>query len=164
MKTSAEGGCDSPVTSSSAWHEELEILLLSLDDAPVECDGMTYAISHLLDRARINHRCMMGHVEERATGSVVAPHLWVELGDGWIIDFRLRMWLGDHDCIPHGVFRREDYPDLNFDGNQRRRISTISEAVLNEFTEGRLSHVKIPAGFAEENSNLWPGPNHKPMQ
>lgn len=164
MRTSAEDGCESPVTSSSAWHEELEILLLALDDAPVECDGMTYAISHLLDRAGINHRCMMGHVQEQTTGSAVSPHLWIELGDDWIIDFRLRMWLGDDDRIPHGVFCREDYPELSFDGSSRRRICTISEAVLNEITEGRLSHVKVPAGFAQENSDLGTAPNHKPMQ
>lgn len=164
MSTNAEGDRPSPIPTPSAWHEELELMLLALDDAPVECDCMTYAISHLLDKAGIHHRCMMGHVEDRITGIVVAPHLWVELCDGWVIDLRLRMWLGDDDRIPHGVFRPEVYPEIAFEGKPRRRIGTISETALDEITEGRLSHVKVPAGFAQENSNLRPSPNHQPMQ
>lgn len=136
------------------WHEELDLILLALDDAPVECDGMTYAISLVLDKAKINHTCMMGHVVRKETQEMVTPHLWIELGDGWVVDLRLRMWLGDEDEVPHGVFRREDHPEFEWTGSKQRRNKTISEIEIDEITGGRFSHVKVPSCMASENSSL----------
>lgn len=33
------------------WHRELEAVLMTLDDCQMECDGMTWAVSHLLNDA-----------------------------------------------------------------------------------------------------------------
>jgi len=37
------------------WHQELEMALMALDDCPIECDGMSWATSHLLSEAGIPH-------------------------------------------------------------------------------------------------------------
>lgn len=95
---------ENQVPEKSRWHQWLELDAFGLEDAKLECNGMSWAISHLLDRAGIKHECMAGYVERRDTNEAIAPHYWVELEDGWIIDLCLRMWLGDEDAIPHGVF------------------------------------------------------------
>ncbi len=47
------------------------------------------------------------------TKDIVTPHFWVVLDDGWLVDLRLRMWLGDHDNIPHGVFHPDNEQDFS---------------------------------------------------
>ncbi|MFC6674375.1 hypothetical protein [Marinobacterium aestuariivivens] len=149
-KTSRVG---TTMNTESEWHEELTLILDALNDAPLECDGMTYAISVVLTQAGIRHRCLLGYVRDKQTGNNCAPH-WIQLADGWIVDFRLRMWLGDEDRIPHGVFHPSSWPDLNYEGSYRERMDTINPLVLEVMTEGKLSHVKVPRGFAEENPDV----------
>lgn len=141
-------------SESSPWHEELGILLTALDDSPLECDGLTYAVSFVLHQAGIKHRCVMGFVKDVDTGNCVAPHVWVELADGWIVDFRLRMWLGDEDRVPHGVFHPAANTNFRFHGEYRERNNTINNSILDIMTEGRLSHVKVSQEFVEENADV----------
>lgn len=141
-------------SESSPWHEELGMLLAALDDSPLECDGLTHAVSFVLHEAGIKHRCAIGFVMDADTGNCVAPHVWVELADGWIVDFRLRMWLGDEDRVPHGVFHPASNKTFQFHGEYRDRSSTINHRVLDMMTEGRLSHVKVSREFVEENRNV----------
>lgn len=94
----------SELASREGWLVELEHALLPLEEAPVECDGMTYAISGLLRKAGIPHTPMCGIVQDVTAGALVSPHCWIELPEGEVIDLRLRMWLGDDDLVPHGVF------------------------------------------------------------
>jgi hypothetical protein len=143
---------DFPACASS-WHEELSLQLAALNDAPLECDGMTHAISAALSRAQVSHRCMTGYVTDNSSGNIVTPHLWVELGDGWIVDFRLRMWLGDEERVPHGVFRPQDQPEFLYQGICRPK-ARVSLQLLDSMTEGRLSHVKVPREFVEENPGV----------
>lgn len=152
MKDQSQGS--GPVNQDSEWHEELALMLGALDDAPLECDGMSYAISVALGRAGIRHRCALGYVRDEQTGNCVAPHLWIVLADGWIVDFRLRMWLGDEDRIPHGVFHPQLQPEFTYQGEYRERQGSISEGVLELMTDGRLSHVKVPKEFVKENPNV----------
>lgn len=139
---------------ASPWHQELEAILQCLEDAPLECDGMTYALSFVLSRAGIKHQCKMGYVRDTQTGYCVTPHLWIELADGWFVDFRLRMWLGDDDRIPHGVFSAQDAKDFEYQGQPKGRANTISDQVLDIMTEGKLSHVKVPDQFVKENPDV----------
>ena len=90
------------------WLEWLEIELLGLEDCQVECNGMSWAISYLLDKAGIEHECLLGYVVSEHTDEAVTPHYWISLPGGWIIDFRLRLWLGDSNDVPHGVFHTVD--------------------------------------------------------
>lgn len=147
-------GYASQTATYSPWHEELEVILSALDDSEVECDSMTYAVSFALNVAGIKHRCVKGFVTCLASGAVVIPHLWVELSDGWVVDMRLRMWLGDEDCVPHGVFRKESYPAYKFEGKYQKRRNTINRIELDDMTDGRYSDIKIPVDFADENPLL----------
>jgi hypothetical protein len=74
-------------------------------DLPLECDGMTRVISHILNKNKIEHKVKAGDI-----GTI---HMWIEF-DVYIIDYRLRMWLGDSEDIPHGIFKREDYPNATW--------------------------------------------------
>lgn len=128
------------------WHKELEVALLTLDDCQVECDGMTWAISHLLGEAGVEHDCMYGFVRNEKNKDIVAPHFWILLNDGWIIDFRLRMWLGDSDTIPHGIFHPGNEPNFQYKGDsvQNSKEMRLRKRVLDIMTDGKLSHVKVP--------------------
>lgn len=86
-------------------HLSLEVDLLFLDDCPLECEPMTQVISFYLDNQGIPHRKMIGSAQKDT--AVIFPHCWIELIDGSVIDFRLRMWLQDSLLIPHGIF----YPE-----------------------------------------------------
>ena len=49
-------------------------------------------------------------------GSIAGTiHFWIELEDDeYIIDYRARMWMGDKEEIPHGIFKREAYPNADW--------------------------------------------------
>ncbi|EOV0986130.1 hypothetical protein ACW6AV_003622 [Edwardsiella piscicida] len=128
------------------WHQELEAVLMTLDDCQIECDGMTRVISYLLNKAEIRHSCMYGFVQNEQTKDIVTPHFWIILEDGWLVDLRLRMWLGDNDTIPHGVFHPDNEPNFLYQGEPVPRDfnMTLGHDLLNVMTDGKLSHVKVP--------------------
>ena len=74
-----------------ATAEFLRELLDELDEANAECDGVTRLVS------------------------TVDRHFWVECG-ALRIDYRARMWLGDDDCVPHGVHSPDQYPLIAYAG------------------------------------------------
>lgn len=80
----------------------LESLLGKYDECQLECDGMTRVLHTVLEAAGYPHTVKVGSI---ALGSkTFSPHFWIELADGRIVDYRARMWLGEH--APHGIFRR----------------------------------------------------------
>lgn len=128
------------------WLEWLEIDLMDLDDCQIECNGMSWAISHLLDSAGIEHECMLGYVISEDSNEAVTPHYWITLPGGWIIDFRLRMWLGDTDDIPHGVFHNTEASllGMRYEGKSLPRVGIeFSRAFLMNLTDDKVSHVKL---------------------
>ena len=102
------------MSKMSKWHDELEVSLLQWEEADLHCDGMTYVLSYILRNSDITHHCYTGYVKDKSNGDLVAPHCWIKLEDGWIIDFRLRMWLGDKEDIPHGVFQTTSWPQFDY--------------------------------------------------
>jgi len=90
--------------------QRLEALLSHLDDKPVECDGMSSLVATLLHRNGINYQGMCGQIIPKHLGSPI-PHVWIEVG-GLVVDYRARMWMGNEQEVPHGVFPKTDYPDL----------------------------------------------------
>lgn len=86
--------------------ETLEKLLTDLDNAPVECDGMASLIATVLTGHGIAYQAMVGEIETK--GGLTIPHMWIEV-EGWVIDFRARMWRGNHPDVPHGVFPKKSY-------------------------------------------------------
>ncbi len=132
-----------PTDHQADWLEELECALLALDDAPVECDGMTYALSLLLTDAGIPHKACCGYVRDCRRNAVVSPHCWIALDSGDILDLRLRMWLGDNDEIPHGVVPVHDQAWLEYRGH-RINGSPLSRSILSIMTDGRIDQVSLP--------------------
>lgn len=84
---------------------ELFQLLTPFIDAPVGCDGFTRLAHTALSNAGIEHTCMMGRVVSLDSKARSPIHFWIELEDGRLIDYRARMWLGDCQNVPHGVFQ-----------------------------------------------------------
>lgn len=121
--------------------DELESALIYLDDCQLECDGMTYAVSYLLEDAGIEHQRLIGLASGRAPGTTIFPHCWIELEPGLVIDYRLRMWLGDHEDVPHGVFHNE-LNGIRYKG-QPQTHSMPELSVLQLLTEGRIDQVSL---------------------
>ena len=82
----------------------------------LECDGMTRVCSYLLNKAKIKHKVFYGSILSETYGSFF-PHYWIVCGD-YIIDYRARMWLGNYDEIPHGVFVPVASADVKYQGNE----------------------------------------------
>lgn len=121
--------------------DELHVNLQYLDDCKLDCDGMTYAIAIALEDANIEHTRMVGHVHWVPGEDVIDPHCWIELPVGAVIDFRLRMWVGDDDEVPHGIF----YPDsdsIQYVG-QAQTCQLPGRDVMEVMTDGRLSSIKL---------------------
>lgn len=83
---------------------ELREILSYLDAAPVECDGMARLITTELQKRQIDHQVMVGTVT--LNGNVIPLHYWVMVGD-LTVDYRARIWLGESDLVPHGIFRQD---------------------------------------------------------
>jgi integrase len=84
----------------------LEVLrpwLRMLDDAALECDGMCRVLSALLRRDGISHQVHFGSVTVEGRGRI-PMHFWIVMDNGQILDLRARMWLGDTEDVPHGLF------------------------------------------------------------
>lgn len=141
----------------SIWHEELDLILSELDDAPLQCNGVSFAVSAALNRAGILHRIYLGHVQDKNTRSIVTPHLWVALDDGWVIDYRLRMWLGDEDSVPHGVFHPCSLiaKGLFYRTQRAATLGGLCYDTLDCMTDGRLRKIFLPREFAQQNPYAW---------
>lgn len=128
--------------------DEFQANLQLLDACDLECDGLTFALGHALERAGIRHRRMVGYVSWYPGKELVVPHCWIELGGGYVIDFRLRMWLGNNENVPHGIFWPCPF-EIRYYGEPQKKNLPSSE-VLNIMTDGRLSklnlqHLELPS-------------------
>lgn len=95
---------------------ELHKLLAPYIEAPVECDGFTRLAHTALANAGIEHICMLGRVVS-ADGLHRSPvHYWIELADGRVIDYRARMWLGEGESVPYGLFHKPSYALWSYEG------------------------------------------------
>ena len=84
------------------------------DNKALECDGFTRVASYLLTENNIEHTVMMGSL---TLGDVMEPHFWIVLFEtDHIIDYRARMWFGEHDEVPHGVFLPWQWHDAVYAG------------------------------------------------
>ncbi|MGL5923738.1 hypothetical protein [Chroococcidiopsis sp.] len=98
--------------------DELVRLSIPFDNTPTECDGCTYLIASELYSSEVLFQLFTGTCTWRMGGrakQVIYPHFWIETEEVRI-DYRLRVWLGEDECIPHGVFLKEAYPDFEWIG------------------------------------------------
>lgn len=130
----------------TSWLEWLEMDLMDLDDCQIECNGMSWAISYLLGRAGIKHECMLGYVMSEHTNEAVTPHYWITLPGGWLIDFRLRLWLGDTDDVPHGVFHSSEaaWLGMRYEGSALPRTGMeFTREFAMDLTSEKVAHVQL---------------------
>lgn len=129
---------------------EIGIILSELDDCPLECDGLTRVISLILSMAGIEHEVFVGKVEMDGSSRSVQPHLWIMLSDNTMIDFRIRMWLGDHVEVPHGhfdpsLFQHMHYHGIQVDGWEKENSYALILATINQidvsYFEKKLIHL-----------------------
>lgn len=83
--------------------QALQAWLSEIDSLPLECDGLTRVAATLLRRDGIAHQVYMGALYVADVGRI-EPHFWVQFPEGLVCDFRARMWLGQADAVPHGIF------------------------------------------------------------
>lgn len=101
------------------------------DDLPLECDGLSRVLSKVLSRNRIEHRLMIGTVT--FNGKNFPVHFWIELPDGRVVDYRLRMWFGDK--APHGVFRATE--SLQYEGEASAEV--VSDLMFDILTSRQIN-------------------------
>ncbi|HGN8926385.1 TPA: hypothetical protein ACK1K0_004446 [Klebsiella pneumoniae] len=128
----------------------LHDVLISVDAAPVECDGHTLMVSNALCKAGIPHERVIGSVSGQAGRFTLMPHLWINI-DGFILDYRLRMWV----CIlsgpdlaadaPHGIFP-VSAGDCGYQYIETGKspVSNIDMRILNLMTNGFAGKLQIP--------------------
>lgn len=94
--------------------DKVEDLTKKYDKLGLECDGMTRVLSYVLMVNNIKHTVYQGSVEYEDDD--IPLHFWIELSDGRTVDYRARMWLGDHKDVPHGVFKKSKFPKVKYQG------------------------------------------------
>jgi hypothetical protein len=114
---------------------ELEVALLPLADISAECFEMSWVLHEALTRAGYIVTGHSGYVQA-AAGDIVAPHFWLSV-DGYIVDFRLRMWLGDEDSVPHGIFKASDAAGFDYCG-EAYAFSRLTDSELFDLSDGLL--------------------------
>lgn len=120
--------------------------LAPMDQLALECDGLTRVISALLVRESIAHTVLAGSVAIENVGTI-PMHWWIELADGTVCDFRCRMWLGDDDRVPHGVFKPRDGQHYQ----ARTQITDVASPALFSILADRQIDDFPP--LANQNSN-----------
>jgi hypothetical protein len=89
----------------------------------------------VLAAAKMDHFCKVGAVAEEISALEFSPHFWIDLPDGTRIDYRARMWLGDHDHIPHGVFDPQAFPWVTYDG-ETIELETLTPGLMALLLDG----------------------------
>lgn len=96
---------------------EIEELLNRYDSSPTECDGMTMLCHTVLHNVGVSHQVIAGICEYQ--DRIMPIHYWIELLDdhlGWVVDYRLQMWFGKSDNVPHEIFQPENYAQIEYIG------------------------------------------------
>lgn len=110
-------------------HTEIHQLLAPYLQAPVECDGFTRLAHTALVNAGIEHKVLFGKVVSVDGTKELPIHFWIELPDGHVIDYKARMWLGNADDVPHGIFGSGAFPGWEYCG-EAFEMSTLSPLMV----------------------------------
>jgi len=111
--------------------KNIEQLVKPYIDLPLECDGLTRVISYILDKNNIKHKTCIGLISNKK--DKVVEHYWIELSDGRYIDYRARMWLGDDESVPNGIFNPENYKETEYKYLKKTDLNT-SEYIFRILT------------------------------
>ena len=105
--------------------------LALLDKLPLECDGVSRALSYLLQRDGIEHEVHVGSLAVEGVGRI-GLHWWVQLPGGVVCDARAQMWLGRDPRVPHGVFEPQPQQIYQTQGIHPLEFSPIVFWILTE--------------------------------
>lgn len=103
------------------------------ENLPLECDGLCRVLTYRLKQMKVKHQVMAGHFT--VDGNKAVPiHWWIVLEDGRHVDYRARMWGGNHTHIPHGIFKPEDFKERVTYTGQKIDVK-VDEKVYKILTE-----------------------------
>lgn len=129
---------------------DLHKALLLVDEAPLECDGHSMMISNALMMACIPHERILGTVRGLHNDFCIYPHFWLTL-DGYIIDYRLRMWVNLSDgssvfgTAPHGIFAANlDEMNYLYEKHKIAPAKLFDKDLLSLISDGFSSRLTIP--------------------
>ena len=94
-----------------ALDNNVEKLTSPYEKCRLECDGLTRVLHRVLTENHIAHTVYSGQVTWN--GKVFPVHFWIQLPDGAVVDYRLRMWFGNN--APNGIFKPEQN-DVKYKG------------------------------------------------
>lgn len=95
------------------------------ENQSLECDGLTRVLHTVLSDRHIPHTPMFGRVEWNDRHFM--PHFWIELPNGEVVDYRLRMWFGPK--APNGVFDPKKV-GVTYDG-RRASMPLLTDLLFN---------------------------------
>ena len=98
---------------------KVETLTKEFDYLKLECDGLIRVLTYVLSKNKIKHKVFMGSVSGDTDD--IPLHFWIELPNGKVVDYRLRMWLGNDKKIPNGVFNPTKFPNIQY--NKEKQIN-----------------------------------------
>lgn len=125
------------MSNDNHFTAQLQAWLDPLDEAAVECDGMSRIISALLTDSLIEHTVMGGllidmhKLNDPSVGheeGCACTHWWIELPTGHVIDYRARMWMGQE--AQHGVFL-PDNSHFNYRAHEPVFFSDLGYPILS---------------------------------
>jgi len=111
--------------------KNIEQLVEPYINLPLECDGLTRVISYILDKNNIKHKTCIGLLSNKKDREI--DHYWIELPGGRYIDYRARMWLGDDESVPNGIFKPGDYKNIDYICSRKTNLNT-SEYIFRILT------------------------------
>ena len=118
---------------------EYQLSVLSEDYPSLDCDAMAYCSSVALRKAGIQHKLKRGYVFDNKTGDIVIPHVWITTDSGYVVDYRLQKWLGEHDRVPHGLFFASDFARVSYIGEVLETGADVDiEEIAYHLTDGNM--------------------------
>lgn len=113
----------------------LDGIISSYEHLPLECDGFSRVVSYVLGKAEIKHECWIGFIHYKGKKIL---HYWIELPDGTKIDYRAKMWFGDKEDVPHGLFK--ETKGVIYEPSERVVFDTC-ELVFKILTEDNCTYL-----------------------
>lgn len=103
--------------------KELQELLDPYYQEFLDCDGQSRVMHYFLDQkyqGKLKYKLYFGSYENKELEKSFSPHMWIELKtkEGPArIDYKVRKWLGEDESNPHGIYLKEDYPQMVYRGS-----------------------------------------------
>lgn len=134
--------------------KQLEELTEPYSEYRFECDGVTNTLHFFLNEAKIAHQTYSGALIDVETGGDTL-HFWIEVEaeEGRVtVDYRARMWLGNREEVPHGVFFADRYPGVCYEGEPVEMPALSRDAVFT------LMYQRRPVSVIRDSQfELWAG-------